>query len=141
MRKAGKTIVKDDYGAITQNWKHKPKFDVLISLTGPGPVILVGTDDEIYRYVDEGTRPHTIRPKRAKVLAFNAGHTAKTMPGVIGSRPGGPFGETVFAHEVKHPGTKARNFEKAIKKKRTPWFKREMEKALKIANRKAGYAL
>lgn len=44
-------------------------------------------------YVDEGTKPHVIRPKNGKYLVF---------PGRGGS--------TVFAREVNHPGTKADGF-------------------------------
>lgn len=43
-------------------------------------------------YVHEGTRPHLIRPKRAKALRFEVG------------------GRVVFAKLVRHPGTKARPF-------------------------------
>lgn len=41
--------------------------------------------------IEEGTRAHVIRPKNAKVLAFNAG------------------GQKIFAKSVKHPGTPARH--------------------------------
>lgn len=44
------------------------------------------------RYVDEGTRPHEILPRRAKVLAFGVG------------------GRTVFARRVRHPGTRPVRF-------------------------------
>ncbi|WP_280413474.1 HK97 gp10 family phage protein [Nocardia asiatica] len=44
------------------------------------------------RYVEDGTDPHVIRPRRARALAFQAG------------------GRTVFAMRVNHPGTKATNF-------------------------------
>ena len=43
-------------------------------------------------YVHEGTRPHLIRPRRAKALRFEIG------------------GRTVFAKLVRHPGTRARPF-------------------------------
>lgn len=42
--------------------------------------------------VHNGTRPHVIRPRRAKVLAFRVGS------------------KRVFATKVNHPGTKARPF-------------------------------
>lgn len=45
-------------------------------------------------YLEKGTPPHIILPRNAKVLAFELG------------------GETVFATEVHHPGTKARPFAK-----------------------------
>jgi len=41
-------------------------------------------------YIESGTRPHTIVPKRGKVLVFQAAD-----------------GRTVFAREVHHPGTQA----------------------------------
>lgn len=43
-------------------------------------------------FVINGTRPHEIRPVRAKVLRFNVG------------------GATVYARVVRHPGTKANDF-------------------------------
>lgn len=42
--------------------------------------------------VNDGTRPHIIRPKRAKALRFRVG------------------GKVVFARIVHHPGTRARPF-------------------------------
>ena len=143
MRKAGKTIEKEDYGAIYRTWKHKPKMEVLISLTGPGPVLLIGTDDEIYRYLDKGTKgPYRIPKSGETLLRFKEGYKAKTVPGVLQSRPGGPFGDAVFVKgHVMHPGIKARNFEKQIAKKRTKWFKRQMQDAMIKANKKAGHAI
>lgn len=148
MRKAGKVIIKEDYGAITRTWKHKPKFVALISLTGPGPVLFVATDDEIYGYVDLGTKPHDIPKSGSTLLVFSSGYRAKSIPGRIGSSRGGGFGKKVFTVKrdkqgkpIKHPGTKPRNFEKVIKKKRTPWYKREMEKAMKAGNKKAGHSI
>jgi len=139
LEKAGKTIKDEDYGAITKTWKHKPKIEVVVDLAGPGPTLLVGTDDEIYGYVDEGTRAHVIVPRRAKVLKFKSGYVAKTAPGVIGSTSGGPTGGDVYSAGVIHPGTKAREFEKTIKEKRESWFKKQMEAAMREAAKKSGY--
>ncbi|MDX3237209.1 hypothetical protein PV392_16325 [Streptomyces sp. ME03-5709C] len=44
------------------------------------------------RFVLDGTRPHLIRPRRAKALRFEVG------------------GRTVYAKLVRHPGTRANNF-------------------------------
>lgn len=44
------------------------------------------------QFIEYGTVPHKIRPKNAKALKFKVG------------------GETVFAKEVNHPGTKAKPF-------------------------------
>jgi hypothetical protein len=52
----------------------------------------VGSDVDYAPMVNDGTRPHIIRPKRAKALRFNVG------------------GKVVFARVVHHPGTRARPF-------------------------------
>lgn len=133
--------VKKDFEATVKTWDHKPKFESAISLKGAGPQFLVGTDDEIYGYVDKGTKPHVIKPKRAKVLRFAGTYRAKTSPGVIGSSSGGSSGAEVFSRGVKHPGTKARNFEEAIGRKWEKAFKGRMEEAMKRAVRKSGHEI
>ncbi|MEW2127109.1 HK97 gp10 family phage protein [Streptomyces sp. NPDC007259] len=55
-------------------------------------VYTIGSDVHYAPYVNDGTRPHVIRPKRAKALRFNVG------------------GRTVFAAVVNHPGTRANPF-------------------------------
>lgn len=56
-------------------------------------VALVGSDQPYTLVHHEGSRPHVIMPKKAKVLRF----TTKT-------------GKVVFARRVNHPGTKANRF-------------------------------
>lgn len=52
-------------------------------------------------FTEEGTSPHVIVPRRAKVLAFQVG------------------GRTVFARRVNHPGTKAQHwFSKRVNESR-----------------------
>ncbi len=136
--------IQKDFEATTATWKHKVKFDKIVSLE-PSPVeVLVGTDDEIYRYVDEGTKAHPIFAKRAPALVFAWGgpgsYTPKTKPRVIGSTPGGSSGPTVFRAYVDHPGTEARQFDKTIRQKWEPKFKRLMEGALKTARQQCGHS-
>ena len=132
--------IEVDFQKTTASWTNKPIFEKLVDL-GPPITVLVGTDDEIYGYVDLGTRPHVIRPKRAKALRFQSGYVAKTTPGVIGSSAGGPFGDTVFSRGVNHPGTKARNFSKGITELWQTKFKRKMEQAMSSAAKASGHAL
>ncbi|MFJ2882483.1 hypothetical protein [Streptomyces sp. NPDC087272] len=49
-------------------------------------------DHPATRYVLDGTRPHVIRPRRARALRFQSG------------------GGVVFAARVTHPGTRPNNF-------------------------------
>ena len=144
------SISKDillDFELTTATWEHQVKFERLVEV-GPDKVeILVGTDDEIYKYVDEGTKPHDIPKYKPgnRLLAFPSGYKAKTFPGKLSSQKGGSFGPMVFAmasidKPIKHPGTKARNFDKNLKKLWSPKMKRRMEAAMRKANLASGYA-
>ena len=143
MRKSG-TVIQKDFEQTTATWKHKVKFETLVSLKQPGPTILVDTDDEIYRYVNEGTKAHDIwagyytGKSKHKVLVFPSGFTAKTTPGSLRSGPGGSSGKLVHTPYVRHKGSKARSFDAMIKKKREKWFKRQMQAAMNKAAKVSG---
>lgn len=111
-RAAEGTLV--DLRASTGTWKTKVRFTVRVG----ADKFSVRTDNKIFGYVDEGTRPHIIRPKRPRgILRFQTGYRAKTMPNVIGSREGGAFGPFATAKEIRHPGSAPRNFSRKIEAK------------------------
>ena len=146
MRKVG-TAVKKDYEKTTKTWKHKPKFEVDVSLKQPGPMLMVWTDDEIYGYVDKGTKPHLIfagiytGKSNKKALKFPSKFKPKTKAGVIGSTAGSSGGDKIVRAYVQHPGTKPRGFEEAIEKLWKTKYKRRMEGAMRKAARASGHAL
>src|SRR5574342_267089 len=72
---------KAEFEITTFTWSNKPDFEIEPSGTG----FTIRTDDEIYGYVDQGTRAHTIVPRRAPRLHFFTPYQAKTSPGRIGS--------------------------------------------------------
>ncbi len=131
LRKEGRKI-KREYQKTTRTWKRKPKFEIIVGL-GRGAdaeaSVLVGTDDEIYGYVDEGTEAHPISARRKPFLKFRTGFTPKTSRGRIGSRRGGRSGGWVSKKRVMHPGTKSRNFTPTIAARREGPFVRNMRKA------------
>ncbi len=134
LRKEARTITKE-YKKTTRTWKNKPKFVTQIGLSriAGDASVLVGTDDEQYRWVDEGTRAHIIRARNAPSLAFQTGFRPKTRSKVISSRKGGRSGPIVRPKVVRHPGTKARLFSETIAKKRTAPFERNIRRANKRA--------
>lgn len=134
--------IEADFKKTTATWDHKPQFDKEVQI-GPGEIaILVGTDDEIYNYVDQGTRPHKIKPKKpGGVLAFQSIYTAKTVPKIVDSGSGGSSGSTVFTTGVNHPGTKARKFSEAIAEDWEPEFKKRMEMAFSKASKVSGWSV
>lgn len=145
LKKAGREVVKD-FEKTVATWNKKPAFLVAVSLTGPGPILEVYTEDEIYKYVSRGTKPHLIwagyytGKSDHKVLAFPSSSTPKTRPGFIGSGAGSRSKSTTYRPYVQHKGIKARKFEEAIAKGRMSWFKKEMEAAMRRAAQKSGHA-
>lgn len=154
---AAKEIQKD-FEATTKTWSHKPRFVKEVDVKTSPVQVLVGTDDEIYRYLDEGTGLYG--PKRrkypifagiytgkskAKALRFQWGgpgsYRAKTRPGFIGSTGGGPSGPMVAFPYVMHPGIKPRQFDVTIQKKWTPRFKRLMERAMSNGAKNSGHKI
>lgn len=102
---------KDQYEKTTEEWDTKPDFQVKrASRTGQTIMGSVTTDNEVFIYVDQGTRPHIITARRAPMLAFQTGYKAKTVPKQFRSRAGGKFGPWARKYSVRHPGTEARGW-------------------------------
>ena len=140
------TEIKKEFEKTTATWKTDVEFEEIVGMKGPGPELLVFTDNEIYGYVNNGTEPHPIPIRKPGPLHFQWGgkgsYTPKTTPRVIGSKSGGPSGPMVtFARIIEHPGNKARHFDEEIEKKTRPRFKRAMEKAMSDARKKSGHAI
>lgn len=133
------------FGLTYKTFKHKPTFRQRFKETKNKVEASTltsdeGSSDNPYPFM-KGTRPHIIRPVRAKALVFRAGYTAKTTPRVIGSKSGGSSGPVVYAQEVRHPGTKDREFEQEIAKREQPKFKRRGQKAIDDAARRSKHAI
>lgn len=122
-------VAKDalvDFKVTTQTWRSKPEFEI----TRTSDSRIVSTDNVIYGYVNDGTRAHIIRPRRAKVLHIPQGGTPKTKPGVIGSGAGLRANAFFYSKAVRHPGTKARRFDRAIAKKWRREFANILQRAI-----------
>lgn len=105
----------EDFRVTTQTWDHQPEF---VKQSPDAGTRVVGTDDTIYGFVNDGTRPHVIVGKPGKGLAFGAGgFRAKTRVGAIRSNKGSKGSPTIVRPKVNHPGTEARKFDEAIAEK------------------------
>lgn len=106
---------KVDFDVTTRTWNTRPKF----TISKPSEFErIVATDNNIYAMLNEGTKPHDIKPKRpGGVLAFRTPFRSKTIPNEIRSRKGKSGTTEAFAKVVRHPGTKARNWTRVIGKK------------------------
>lgn len=119
--------IKVDYNVTTATWKRRPTFTIKKVQTY---IYDIYTDNEIYGYVSEGTKPHRIVPVNAASLAFPANYAAKTTPRVIASRPGGSSGPTVFSKGVMHPGFPGRDFPEVINDKWEREWPAQLQRAI-----------
>ena len=125
---------------ITDLWDHQVTFQARKRVTDEGITLYVyptGPNKDLWIWTSGGTKPHVIVPKAAGYpLRFRTGYKPRTGRGYRYRGPGKSVGPWVFTYEVKHPGTKAREFEKHIKRFYTPKFRRHMENALRRGARK-----
>ena len=132
--------------AIVANWDNQPKFKTVTALNaGRRGAITIsykvfGTllARNIWKWLNYGTRPHKIRAKNAKSLAFNWGgpgsYNAKTTPGGATLQFGGPGtvsgGTMRYPQEVDHPGSKARRFDLVIIAKFVPTYAKRIARGI-----------
>ena len=124
---------------IVTNWKHKPKFQGRKTIKTNIIIVTVfptGPNAKIWRFVDEGTKPHIIRAKNVPLLKFKTGYQPKTLakPARTVSGGGKSTGPFVSKVQVNHPGSEAREFTKTIAEDIKPEFKRVVENAFRRAS-------
>lgn len=147
---AAEEVSKDvllDFELTTATWQHRVKFEREVSI-GPNSIdILVGTDDKIYAYVNEGTKPHMIWAgiytgrSDKKALSFPGTFSPKTIPGLLTARKGFSGGDQVVVPYVSHPGTEPRKFDKLIQKMWKKKFSKRMQQAMRDARNASGHAI
>lgn len=125
--------VKRELALPTKRWKHTVTFYERPASGAQSSGVDVGTENKIYGYVDRGTKPHLIKPKKAKKLRFNSKFRPKTKVGSLNSGAGASAPPVAFATVVHHPGSKARGFTKQVLQRSRKRFPKAVDKAIKLA--------
>lgn len=124
---------------VVKGWKLRPDFSLEVTVQPTRIQILVtprGRNKKIFRYVNEGTKAHLIQAKNGAYLKFQTGHSPKTKPIAkynVGN--GGRTGRWATVKQVKHPGTKPRDFTKTFVEEALPELRKQTEKAFRRAAR------
>jgi hypothetical protein len=115
LRKIG-VALKADFRLTTATWKRKPVFNTKMGMPNTGAYVEVGTDDEIYGMINDGTPAGVILPTAPNVVALKMPRTyiAKSLPGVLQARVGGERDGYMYARAVWHPGITPRRFDVTI---------------------------
>jgi hypothetical protein len=141
LEKTKKALVAS-HEIIVKNWKSDVGFRAAKYIRKDRmwvTVFPVGSDREVWFYVDLGTKPHTITAKRGPYLTFQAGnYVPKTLAKPARTVSGGGQvrnAQWVKTKRVQHPGSEGRGFTKQIAEDIQPSFKSEVENAFKrVAN-------
>lgn len=136
-----KPALINSHKRIVANWEHKPNFQSRKFIRPAQIAVNIfpsGQNAKIWRFVDEGTKPHKIRAKNVPLLKFRTGYQPKTLAKPARTVPSGgkATGPYVSKAVVNHPGSEARNFTKKIAEDIKPSFKREIENAFRRTNEK-----
>lgn len=117
--KRGMNEARAKYRDIVKQWETEVDFAVLPARYPDAYLYQLkafGEGAQIFVYVDKGTEPHEIRPKKlGGVLAFQSGYSARTAPiAAYNVGTGKSSGAMQYRQKVDHPGTKARQFTETI---------------------------
>lgn len=117
--KRGMNEARAKFRDIVREWASQVDFAVLPSRYPDAYLYQLKAFGEgalIFVYVDKGTEPHEIWPKKpGGVLAFNSTYSARTAPiAAYNVGTGESSGPKVVRPMVNHPGTKARQFTETI---------------------------
>jgi hypothetical protein len=115
--------------------REKPNFVVDLEDEGDDVVMFVGVEgkseaDDIWGYLNDGTNPHMIFPRRARLLRFKVPYQAGSSPGTLRTGPSRTGNRVVYAGAVKHPGTKARDWTEVVYKRRKRKFEEAVNRVL-----------
>lgn len=125
--KAARKMEKDVKGVFQDyvaNWKHQPDFRGYVRVGSSDIYISVGTTDEVFKFLDEGTIRHFVAPVNATVLHWIT-----------------PEGTDAFSmgHWVK--GIKAREMVKSVMDTWTDLMPEYFDANLKVAVQESGHAI
>lgn len=140
-------LVKD-FERTTTNWKgDRPSFTPVVKVLGGREMVLqirlAGPDAgrKKWRWLNDGTKPHTIRPKGRWPLRFQANYVAGSKPDSTFTTRSGASGPEVRARKVRHPGTAPRNWSRIIVREHQRPFERWMQAAMARAADASGHRI
>lgn len=141
--------IKQEFEGFVSDWSkdNRPSFTIEKHVSDREIRVVVRPyqnrkASKIFGYVDKGTKPHVIRARKAKVLAFPWGgpgsYSAKTVPVAKAHVGSGQVvgGTQRFFKQVNHPGSKARLFSETVQDRTRPQLQRDIENLFRRLERK-----
>ena len=131
----GSKIVKEqekDFIKTVRKWKMRPTWIRKVDHSDAAITVEVYTENEIYGYVDKGTKKHIIVPRNKTVLKFRGGsYSGRGRP---------KKSDYVYTKLVHHPGFKGYKHSETIAKKWQPLIRTRFDAAIKQAAKSSGHS-
>jgi len=128
--------MKQLFSQTVDGWEHRPEWSQKQSVQPSRISISVwasGKYENQYRIVNEGAKPHKIRPLNPRgLLRFQPGYISATRPGSLKSFKPYRFGNFIGVRGVSHPGFEPRYFDVQIADVTGEDFVRDMQEAIKV---------
>ena len=138
--KVAEDTAQEGLDKFTSTWNTKPSW----SVTRKTHRLTIKTKDKRVKWIDEGTKSYTIKPKRRRKgggrLVFKTGGKPKTIPGRSVAVKGSKGTAFVVAKEVHHPGIRPRHALPIITDRAGKAFTRAMTQEIKDAIAKSSTA-
>lgn len=101
----------------TATWQNPLQLEIEDTDDG----VTISTEDQRYEWVDEGTKPHEISPRSARVLRFLPGYRVRAEIARRQENSARRDARMVFAKKIIHPGIRPRSItERVMAKRRLP---------------------
>lgn len=130
--------IQADFEDTVVGWEEEVNFTVRKRIGfGSKLVVRVETDNQIYIWVNSGTKKHEI-PGYGMIndppLAFREAYSPMTVPGSLESRSASEYGDLLFrGYVLEHPGIEPRRFDEQIRAKWEREIHRRLQRALNQA--------
>lgn len=142
--------MQTDYDRFTSEWTEPPVFWQSIRFTGGEIVGTVGTDDQVFNWVNNGTQGGYLIPESPPAdtkdgnLHYQEDFEPQTVPHSMDFNPGGgKSGDWISPYQVEHPGIEGRHWDELIQYMYQPLqaerVRRHLTVALEKMRRMASY--
>ena len=122
-------IFARDVKKATAAWKTPLELE----LDDDNGSVTISTDDDRYKWVDEGTKPHEIRPVRAKVLRFTSGSGVRSEIARRKAKGARRDVGVTYATSVSNPGIRPRSITERVMANRRPRILSSVDDAIEEA--------
>ena len=119
VKETGRLMISQDMASAIETWQHRSaiRFETRLRLNAKSITVSISTDDEIFNYVEGGTR--------IRHAAMDRDFVPKTTPGSLRSVRGSG-GMAYVNKSISLPGVDARNFYQLSAKKQRAAFVAKM---------------